>query len=186
MGMSAIQVALIAALAAVAWIFLILVLVTCCYTRRFVPKERSEASRAEATLTAGHFNCLEDTRTCGCACCFPMVRWGDTMDQANVLSFWKGFAMWAVVFALGIFISLFFFHIAFGWQIVQVLFLSAIFVSRQELRKKLNLPAWQCPTCCFDCLFVMFCSCCAIAQEARVVNHAIQAKKEGFAKPPEQ
>lgn len=159
----------------VVWMVLALIVVHTCYTRNFVPDEPS-GDHAKHTLESGHFGCFADSRICVCSMLCPGIRWADTLSQASFMTFWAAFALWALLSLL---------NTAFTGVAVGGLFtFVAILYFRQQLRQKLNLPAWRCPTLCVDICFILFCSCCAIAQEARVVRQAFQRKEEGFETMP--
>jgi len=127
-----------------------------------VPKYDNRASlNPEETFLSGHFGCLSDSPTCLMAFLCPAVRWADTVHMAGLLSFWCAFWILAVCYLP----SLAFFVL---WGLFPLV---PLVTARQQLRGKLGLPAGN-ETWVSDCCFASFCSCCLIAQEARVVNEA--------------
>jgi len=137
------------------------VLASFCYLGR-VPKydEQSQAN-PEETFSSGHFGCLSDTHTCFMAFLCPAIRWADTVHMAGVLSFWFAFWILSVCYLPSL-----------AFLVLWGLFpLVPIVIARQNLREKLGLPAGN-ETWVTDCCFACWCSCCLIAQEARVVNEA--------------
>jgi len=157
------------------WVATAFIVVQCCYIRNYVPSTPVEAE-PEYTMNSGHFGCFSDCHVSCCACLFPGIRWADTMSQANLVDFWPGFLAFSGLAMLNI--------VATGGVFYCGVFTICLMTYfRQELRKKLKMPAGQCGILCLDCVFVTFCSCCAIAQEALVVRQAVQHKREGFEQP---
>jgi len=157
------------------WVATAFIVVHCCYIRRYVPNTPVEAD-PEYTMNSDHFGCFSDCHVSCCSCLFPGIRWADTMSQANLVDFWPGFLAFSGLAMLNI--------VATGGVFYFGIFTICLMTYfRQELRKKLKMPSGQCGMLCLDCVFVSFCSCCAIAQEALVVRQAIQHKKEGFEQP---
>lgn len=132
------------------------------FYRGSVPKydERS-AANPEETFLSGHFGCLSDRSTCLMAFFCPAIRWADTVHMAGVLSFWFAFWILSACYLPSI-----------AFVLIWGLFpLVPLLVARQRLRDKLGLPSGN-ETWVSDCCFAFWCSCCLIAQEARVVNES--------------
>mmetsp|Transcript_115407 Transcript_115407/g.337469 ORF Transcript_115407/g.337469 Transcript_115407/m.337469 type:complete len:358 (+) Transcript_115407:2-1075(+) len=132
-----------------------------CYRSRDPKYDEQSHANPEETFQSGHFGCFSDRHTCLMAFICPVMRWADTVQMAGVLSFW--FAFW--VLSTCYLPSLAFFVI---WGLFPLV---PLVMARQQLRDKLGLPAGN-ETWVSDCCFAFFCSCCLIAQEARVVNEA--------------
>lgn len=159
------------------WLMLVLITVKCCYPVGYVPMGEAPYT-PQIVLEIGHFWCFNDCQVFIWSLFCPVIRWADTLEQASMLTFWTGVALFSGTFFLNV---VPYFQ---GWTTTILLFL--ILFYRQELRKKLKLQPWQCPQLCTDCLFVCFCPCLAIAQEAYVARAAIQSHTDGFATAPPQ
>jgi len=133
---------------------------------------RGPQSDAVKTFESAHFKCFREPTIAFCACVFPGLRWADTMNLSGMHSFvwaFTAFAICALLNGLAYNIS-----IMYG---VCTCFL--ILFYRHRLRRKLNLPNWTPRTCCVDFFYVFLCTCCAIAQEARVVKYQYQQSHGG-------
>jgi Cys-rich protein (TIGR01571 family) len=158
----------------VIWIVLAFLVVQGCYVRGLIPEKDPRSTADPVTrLKSGHFDCFSDFSVCLCSViCLP-IRWADTVSMANLLSFWKAFAIFAVAGLLN--------HVIFiGVYTWGVLTAGVMFFYRQQLRKKLFLNAWRYDVALLDCLYVLFCPFCAVAQEAMVVREAYETGHEGF------
>lgn len=136
-------------------------LVASFWCRGWVPKyDEASSLSPEGTFQNGHFACLSDMNTCIMAFFCPVVRWAETVHMAGLLTFWFAFWILAVCYLPVVF---------FGFM---GLFLVVPLVHfRQRLRDKIGVPSGN-ETYVTDCCFACWCSCCLIAQEARVVNEA--------------
>jgi len=144
--------------------------------RVFVREEDPDPKR---TFLESHFGCFKSPRICICSFCCPALRWADTEHMVGLS---RTTAALAAFLGAALVNCLFLESIWFG---VATALLIILF--RQKLRKKLSLPNWTLGSCCIDFLFVCFCPCCAIAQEARVANAVCQLEaKEKSVGPPER
>lgn len=127
-----------------------------------VPKyDAFSVANPEATFMHGHFGCLADMNICLMSFLCPVVRWSDSMHMAGLLSFWLAFGTLAACYLPAtIFIGVF-----------GIFLVVPLVYYRQKLRDKLGLPSGN-ETYVTDCCFACWCSCCLIAQEARVINEA--------------
>jgi len=130
------------------------------YRTKMPPFDQHSRLEPEATFESSHFGCMSDWSSCVCAFVFPAVRWADTMHTAGILSFWAAFwtlslcelpALLFGVFGLLIAVPLVFY--------------------RQVFRQKLGVASGH-ETYITDCFYALFCPCCLISQEARVMNEA--------------
>lgn len=142
-----------------------------CYKRG--PPERNPSTQSvdpEVLFKEGHFSCFQDSEVCLCACICTAIRWADTMNNAGQLAFWGGFILFAF--------AQFFSCLAFGYLYSPfgIFTLIAMLYFRHKLREKFRLEPWTFKTCFFDFCFICWCPCCAVAQEARVVNEAYKDK----------
>jgi len=129
------------------------------------------------TFTGSHFGCFRTPMITFCACFCPALRWADTMNLAGILRFAAAFTAFAICALLN--------GLTYNLSIIYGFFTCfIILLNRQKLRAKLNLPNWTCKSCCADFFYVFCCTCCAIAQEARVVRYAYQQSHE--ARPAER
>lgn len=139
----------------------------CCYPGP--PEVVSNTSAIEdpqKTMTEGHFRCLQSPEICLCACFCPGVRWADTMMLVNLLSILVGLGLVYAAFLLNIFAYA---AVVYGpFSIVLFLYF------RHKLREVFGMKAFTCETCCIDAIYIICCPWCAVAQEARAVNHALQ------------
>jgi Cys-rich protein (TIGR01571 family) len=115
---------------------------------------------------AGHFDCGRHLKICLCAFCCPAVQWAMSMHFAGflhvgaalgayfVLGFFNGFVEDIGFFPFGIFTSI------------------LVIVYRQKLRTRLGIMRGTPSTLFFDTVYVCCCPCCAVAQEAAVINNA--------------
>lgn len=108
------------------------------------------------------FQCLHVPQMCLFTCCCGTVRWADTMRMAHLLPFWGAFSL------------LCFFDVAglLGMGASGLFMLMILVYFRQQIRKMFNIQPWTCRTVCVDCLSYMFCSLCAMVQEARQLEEA--------------
>lgn len=134
------------------------------YKQKHLTGFKEDADPRE-TFRTGHFTCCEDSTTCVVALCCPGLRWADTVNMS-------GIAKGTVFLTLSTFWSLFLFFStaaladAFGGLCLAVL----LTYYRQKLRQLLDFPHGSFASLVTDFLFALFCPCCLIAQEARVVN----------------
>lgn len=112
--------------------------------------------------SSGHFDCLSDSAICCASCCCPCIRWADTMDMANIVAFWPA----ALVF-------LFLMVSNFWVPAFMLINIALLTYGRQMLRKGFGMKEQTTArSLCGDCLYVSFCTPCAITQEARHVEKA--------------
>lgn len=139
----------------------------CCYPG---PPEKaltpSDIEDPKETFNSGHFSCLSSPSICLCALCCPGLRWADTMSLVGFLKMTTGLSL--AFFCA--FLNGFAYTAAFFGPFTLLLAL----YYRQKLREEFQLSSWTCSNLCIDTIYLMLCTPCALAQEARVVTHAIQ------------
>lgn len=134
--------------------------------------DSDEKVTAEAIFKTGHFHCLEDVGTCIPAfLCMP-IRWSDTLSVSWCLGFWFSFVLWEIAAAANCF--------TYGLPFFGLFTCVLMLILRQNVRAKLRLPRWGPCTLFYDCCFVCWCPCCAVAQEARAMNEAYKNKEPPF------
>eukprot|EP00490_Sorites_sp_Unknown_P013703 CAMPEP_0114680290 /NCGR_PEP_ID=MMETSP0191-20121206/53941_1 /TAXON_ID=126664 /ORGANISM="Sorites sp." /LENGTH=229 /DNA_ID=CAMNT_0001956847 /DNA_START=121 /DNA_END=810 /DNA_ORIENTATION=- len=123
-----------------------------------MPKEKL------TSWSTGPFDCFQDMNSCLWTCFCPGVRWAGTMNMVGLLTFWPAFLLF-LFFELVAMIPLGG-CCCLGWVAVLTYY-------RNKLRVAFGMAGSNEPqTICGDCVFVTCCTCCAIAQEARHVEHA--------------
>jgi len=148
------------------WFVAIITFALCCYTRNI---EYSEAtfSSSVVEMEHGHFNCLVDSWTCCCTLWCPAVRWADSVSMMGVGGFWTVLLLFSVLVLLN--------TVTGGLYILGVCTACLMFYCRFFIRTKLDMEiTWF--TCLSDCLWVLCCPCCSIAQEARAARSCIHVK----------
>jgi len=103
------------------------------------------------------FSCFTDYRMCLLGCCCGAFRWADTLDQQELLPFWKGVAL----MCLGEVLS------TYTYGISGVCLLVCAIYYRQKLRERFQIESKTLSSIGLDCLAWCCCSPCAIIQEAR-------------------
>lgn len=101
--------------------------------------------------------CDPDWRICCCSWFCAPIRWADTAGSPKIrfLHFWQALILFTVL------------QVLTGLTVVFCLLLLAMcVVSRQRIRQVYGLPSGNCETCTKDCLVWLFCTPCAIMQEA--------------------
>lgn len=151
----------------VIYVIFALVIWTCCYPGP--PVQAANPAGIEDpsdTLSKGHFSCLSSPGILCCACCCPGLRWADTMSSVGFLKITTGLSLAFFCAFLNGFANT---CAVFGpFTILLALYY------RQKLREEFKLSSWTCSNLCFDTLYIVICPWCALAQEARVVTHAMQ------------
>jgi Cys-rich protein (TIGR01571 family) len=118
------------------------------------------------TFQKGHFKCFDNPGICLCACCCPGLRWADTMSLFGFLRIGVGLTL---VFLCALFNG-FVGCIALAGPFTLALAL----YYRHSIRTKFGMESWSPVTCGIDCVYLLCCFPCALAQEARVVMHYLQ------------
>jgi len=138
-------------------------------SQKELPQKMDDAEKVDPKdeFINGHFNCFQDKNTCLMSFCCSGIRWADTMSMAGLLGFWVAL----VIYQLFAGLNAVFPALGFG-----VLLLVMCVYFRQALRTKLDMPRGSVVTVLQDFLFYCCCPCCAIAQEARVVEQAWQVQ----------
>lgn len=147
----------------------------------------SEAELLKWHCDAGDFRYhllepVEDLGICCLACWCPFIRWADTIRMLGFLQFWVGLA---VVLGLSLLSP-------FTGGLGGIALLCVFIVYRQKFREFFGLPHGNCGTVTSDCCAYMCCTCCAIVQEARMVEHAYalnyppEVKKLRICAPPSE
>lgn len=153
------------------------IMVRTCYTVGAQSSESKVLMSPKTRLERGHCKCCDDPFMCVCAWICQPIRWSDTVSQSKVTSFWTAFGAWAIAAAFNCFM--------FGCMYFGVITLGLLIYFRQALRKKLGLEYGTPRTCIFDCFWMLFCTPCAVAQEALVVRDAVAVGDPIFVKSTE-
>lgn len=134
-------------------------------TKRWPEQSESTEETQLKEWSSGYFDCFSDLRLCCLALCCPCIRWADTMDMANIIGYWP--AAFAFLFLMA----------SNFWLPVFVLVNVALLTyGRQMLRKGFDMKDQATAKgICGDCLYVSFCTPCAIKQEAAHVEKAAKA-----------
>jgi len=124
------------------------------------------------------WDCFATPKMCFIACCCPAIRWADSMDMANQLSFWVAVSMWWVV-------SLFNLYVGFLFAFVSGI-LGAIY--RQKIRAIFKIESGTPKTIALDFFAYCCCPCVPIVQEGRTLEAAKktdhQGVRDGFMEKP--
>jgi len=113
---------------------------------------------------SGLFGCAEYPGITFWACCCPAIRWADTMSKVGFHTFYKAFAIMTLLW------SLMFIPIASGLCFLVVV--CYMTYTRQALRKTFEFEEHGGASWASDCLTMLCCMCCAVAQEARQTREA--------------
>mmetsp|Transcript_13462 Transcript_13462/g.31920 ORF Transcript_13462/g.31920 Transcript_13462/m.31920 type:complete len:321 (-) Transcript_13462:204-1166(-) len=117
-----------------------------------------------AEWSSGYWDCCADQQIFWLSCCCPFLRWGDTMGMAGIISFWPATLLWLFIQASTFLLPLF--------LLINVALMT---YGRQMLRKGFGMKDLGTGQgICGDCMYVSFCTPCAITQEARHVEKAKQ------------
>lgn len=132
------------------------------------PIDYIDPSSTHRWFSTSLFGCFSNPMICLLACCCPAMRWADTMDKAQpqLLSYWK-----AIIALLVLMTAISVLNVVAGYltSICSLIVLALVVSKRQQLRDQNNVKRGDI-TYLEDCCAYMCCSCCAIAQEARVVE----------------
>jgi len=110
----------------------------------------------------GMFDCMHDSHICLISCCCPCIRWSDTMRMAGLMAFWTAIFVMGFLGAAS--------SLTGGLALLVMLCLATY--RRQQVRKLFGMNSGDATSYCEDCCLYIFCSCCAIAQEARQLEEA--------------
>lgn len=124
-------------------------------------EEHSQDALKRGTWRWGLFECFGDIKICMISCICPCIRWSDTMRMAGLMGFWIAIILMSFLYALSPFVG----------GISSLIMLAIVTYRRQELRKLFRMNS-DGTTWCEDCCTYMWCSCCAIVQEARQLEEA--------------
>jgi len=108
------------------------------------------------------FSCDPDKRIFCCSCfCMP-IRWADTASspKVNFMAFLPGLMLFATLISL--------INLTYGATFLAALALGVL--NRQRIRNIYGLPHKTCSTCTTDAATWLFCSPCAVMQEAMQVE----------------
>jgi len=152
---------------ALIWLVLCTLIAYFYKSRREMPKQFDTPEKIDPKdeLENGHFNCFSDVNICLMSTFCSGIRWADTMGMAGILAFWAAFSMYMVLATL----NFIFPAMGFGF----ILLIVCVYL-RQSLRNKFEVPSFTVVTILQDFLYYCCCPCCAIAQEARVMEQAYQ------------
>jgi len=115
------------------------------------------------------FGCFSAPKMSCIACCFPAVRWADTVDMAKLMTFWPAVATFWVL-------SLFNLFVGFAFALVTGA-LGAY--HRQKIRGIFKIESGTAGTIILDFFAYCLCPCCAIVQEGRTLEEAYRVKHKG-------
>lgn len=122
----------------------------------FVPRPEPGVFPRTTGFSYDLFSCLSDPKICVMGFCCPCLRWADTLDKQDIMSFGPAFL---IMFIL----SLLSFHTQ-GIMGVGVVLVGVM--ARQKLRKKYDMDR-SFSRVISDCAVWLCCQPCAIIQEAR-------------------
>lgn len=134
-----------------------------------------ERSRMRAEFVDGHFRhglfqCMEDPRMSIFACICMPIRWGDTMRMGGMIPFWSATMMFAMFTAM--------WSITCGLSLIVTIAMATM--RRQEIRSLFGMTHGTAMSRAEDCCTYMWCSCCAVVQEARQLEAAYAAQHAGL------
>lgn len=109
----------------------------------------------------GLFDCMHTPMICVLACCFPCIRWGDTMRMAGFMSFWAAVLIFDFLYCANSATS--------GLTMLIVVMIATY--QRQAIRRLFGMKSGTAETA-KDCAIYCCCSPCAIVQEARQLEEA--------------
>lgn len=110
----------------------------------------------------GLFDCIHDSKICMISCCCPIIRWSDTMRMAGLMTFWSAILIMGFLYAIN--------PLTGGLTLLVMLCIATY--RRQQMRKLFGMISGDHTSVCEDCCVYFWCSCCAIAQEARQLEEA--------------
>jgi len=175
-------------------IFMSMICLLCCafgYTRvktdsRYPPNDGQDHSPNALNRGTWRYGLCEfngaDTKLCFISCCCPIIRWSDTMRMSGLMTFWSAIFIMGFLYAIS----------ALTGGLTLLLMLCLTTYRRQQLRRFFGMKSGDHTTLCEDCCFYCWCSCCAIAQEARqleeayAVGYPLQIKEPLRSPPPMQ
>lgn len=117
------------------------------------------------------FTCHQDWKICLLACCCFPLRWADTMEKAprgRLLRYWVAVLIIILLNALSPLLA----------GVTTIIALVVCTVMRQKLREQLWI-SFGGVSILEDCCVYLWCSCCAVVQEARQVEAGRNAPLEG-------
>lgn len=124
------------------------------------------------------FDCASDLSSCCISCLLPPVRWAQTAERAGLMRFSTALATVGVpaAVAVGLYVAAVAVGVGGLQDTLVVLALCAALVAfafgwrgRGHLRRRYGIE----PDECADCAVWFFCSCCAVAHEARHVDRDV-------------
>jgi len=127
------------------------------YPKAFSPSPKPAAIPHQTSFTFNLFGCFDDKVICALGCCCPCLRWAQTMDKANLLSYFKAFAAMYFLMLIHPYTA--------GLSAMGVVLLGAAY--RQKLRRNYGIESRTTKTVCADVATWIFCQPCAVCQEAR-------------------
>jgi len=127
------------------------------YPKAFSPSPKQAAIPRQTSFTFNLLGCFDDKIICALGCCCPCLRWSQTMDKANVLSYFKAFAAMYFLMLIHPYTA--------GLSSLGIVVLGAVY--RQKLRRKYGIENRTAKTVCADIATWIFCQPCAVCQEAR-------------------
>lgn len=105
----------------------------------------------------------------GCLC--PVIRWADTMRMAGAMAFWVALVIYFVGWVAC--------QTTYAWRpeanfAAYLVFVALMVYGRRLVRKKAAFPEHECGMC-EDVVAHGCCHCCAVAQEARMIEEIYAA-----------
>lgn len=127
------------------------------YPKAFSPSQSRTAIPKQSSFTFSLFGCFQDKTICALGCCCPCLRWSQTLDKANLLAYFKAFAVMYFCMLIHPFTG--------GLSAIGIVVLGVVY--RQKLRAKYSIERHTTKTVCEDIATWIFCQPCAVCQEAR-------------------
>jgi Cys-rich protein (TIGR01571 family) len=128
------------------------------------------------TFERGHFSCMKNKHICACSFLCPVIQFADNQHLGGSL---KGHVALFMFLACGLLND-----VTMSGLFVCGLFTSILIIFfRQKLRQRMGLEPWSLNTI-IDIFYVCCCPCCAIAQEALVVQYSYNRWKDGASRSP--
>lgn len=138
------------------------------HEKQFPPEVKAEEHRAklaEDRFQFGLLSCFDDKKTCFLVLCCSPIRWADTVRMMGFMSFPSALCLFLGLTVLDALTSS-----------AGLVLLVVCTYYRQKIREKFGLPVGTCSSITQDCCTFLWCSCCAVVQEARQVEEAYQTQ----------
>jgi Cys-rich protein (TIGR01571 family) len=119
----------------------------------------------------GLFDCFDAMSICFMSlCCLP-IRWAQTVERLRFMSFTKALVFYGFPWLVMIGMQTAYNLTLHWWFIIPLVVCNLIQIAlgtiyRTKIRERYQIPGSECE----DCVLHTFCTCCAVAQEARHVD----------------